>query len=132
MTADGERICREVAQLWEKVGRARSRSDPSSSQTSTTPSSVALLCKACCSPPDHGSPPSFICSSILHIHQLPTNVLRPSASSHAGDARQSLVRSLSSSGCPLLTTKCTVKPKQASTASPAPYIHTHRHARILR
>ena len=59
-----------------EVGRTRLWSYPSSSQTSTTPSSAALHCEACCSPPDHESPPpSFICSSVLHVHQLPANVL---------------------------------------------------------
>ena len=75
VTADEECTCGEVAQLfleWRRgVGRARSWS-----QTSTTPSSVALLCKACCSPPDHESPPPFfVCSSVPHVHRLPMKVL---------------------------------------------------------
>ena len=54
----------------ENGGRARSQPYPSNSQTSTTTSLLALLCKAYCSPPCHKSPvTTFVCSSALHIHQ---------------------------------------------------------------
>lgn len=63
MTADVERACGEAAHLFlegrrGEVGRARSRLCPFSSQTSTTPSSVALL------------------SSALPPPSIPTNILR--------------------------------------------------------
>ena len=63
MIADGERICREVAQLFlegrkGEVGRVRSRSYLSSSQTSYPKLSLIAL-QSVLFPPDHGSPPPF-------------------------------------------------------------------------
>ncbi|KIJ93550.1 hypothetical protein K443DRAFT_396144 [Laccaria amethystina LaAM-08-1] len=78
VTADDERTCSEVVQLYLDgnmggVGRARSQSYPPSSQTSTTPSSVALLCKPYCF------------HSRSQVHYLPLSALPSTTSINTND-----------------------------------------------
>jgi hypothetical protein len=78
VTADDERRCREVAQLYLDgnmggVGRARSQSYPPNSQTSTTPSSVGLLCKG------------YFFPSTSQIHYLPLSALPSTTSINTND-----------------------------------------------